>query len=508
MTVGRRARHPLWMRLAIVMAACCGLVTVAGSCRGTAGADPQAPPSQLRVGVGQVPSASPSDGLRQFSQNVAVEALVRPGEDGRLQPWLAESWTTAANGQSLRVHIRSGVKFHDGSPFDAQAVASLLPDALRAYMGSAMFAGVGVEVFDPQTIDVGFQQAAPFLMEALETPIRKPGAVAIGTGPFMVATDSTSELRANKDYYLGPPSIDRITLQSYPSVRAAWADMLRDRTDMLYEVGLDALDSMETAKNVSVFTFTRKYQYMIALNDQAPALRSRTIRQALNMAIDPEAVVRAALNGHGLTTKGPFWMRHWALRSDLPWFAYDPQRAAAMVLAERSATHAGAKVQFTLLVPPDAVNERIALEFKRELEQVGVVVTAEPVAMDRLFQAIQNRTYDAVLMEGISGATMFRPYQLWHSGGTFNPGGLGNASVDAAFDRLRAAASEDEFRSAAVGVQQAFMDDPPVIFLAWIERARAVSKRFNVATDPGRPDVLGTMRLWKPAAAEGQTSPH
>ena len=62
------------------------------------------------------------------------------------------------------------------------------------------------------------------------------------------------------------------------------------------------------------------------------------------------------------------------------------------------------------------------------------------------------------------------------------------------------------FKTAAAVVQQAFVDDPPAIFLAWPQVARAVSKRFNVATDPNRPDVMGTMRLWTPAAAERHAS--
>jgi ABC-type transport system substrate-binding protein len=103
---------------------------------------------------------------------------------------------------------------------------------------------------------------------------------------------------------------------------------------------------------------------------------------------------------------------------------------------------------------------------------------------------------------------LLRPYQFWHSDGVFNPGGLGNASIDAALDRLRDAASDSELGVAAAEVQQTFIDDPPAIFLAWIERARAVSKRFRVVTDPGRPDVLGTMRLWKPAGGQGDASPN
>jgi peptide/nickel transport system substrate-binding protein len=500
---GRRPRRLREIRVAIVTAVC-GTVTVAGSCGGT-GAPSGAPASPLRVGISQLPTASPVDGLRQLSQNVATEALVRTGEDGRVQPWLAESWTAAPNGQSVNVRIRPGVKSHDGLPFDASAVAALLPGALLTFMGPELFKGIEVQASGPQNVDIRFRQSPAFLMEALEAQIRKPGTALIGTGPFMVPAGSTSELRANKDYYLGPPTIERITIQTYPSVRAAWAEMLRNNIDMLYDVGLDALDSMETATNVAVYTFTPKYQYLIALNPQSPTLRSAKLRQALNMAIDRDAVVRVALNGHGLPSTGPFWRRHWALPADLRWFTYDPQRAAATVVAEsRATTDRTASLRFSLLVPPDAVNERIALEIKRQLKLIGVELTVEPVSLDRLFQMIQSRSYDAVLMEGVGGPTLFRPYQLWHSGGTFNPGTLGNASVDAAFDRLRAAASEAEFRAAAAGVQQAFMDDPPAIFLGWMERARAVSKRFNVATDPARPDVLGTMRLWTPAVAERQ----
>ena len=507
MTVGRPTRHRLWMRLAIVTAACCAAMTIALSCSSTRGAPSGAPVPPLRVGLGQLSSNGPLDGLRQLSQNVSVEALARPGEDGRLQPWLAESWTTAADGRSLHVRLRPGVKFHDGSPFDAGAVATLLPNALRTFMGPELYKGIKVDVSGPLTVDISFQQSPTFLTEALEAQIRKPGAKVIGTGPFMVATDSTAELRANPDYYIGRPSIDRITIHSFPSVRAAWAEMLRNNIDMLYDVGLDALDSMETATNVSVYTFTRKYQYLIALNSQSTALRSAKVRQALNMAVDPKGILRAALNGHGLISKGPFWMRHWAATDDLQWFAYEPEKAAALLAGEnRARTVKGAKLTFALLIPPDAVYERIALEFKRQMEEVGVVVTADQVPLDRLFQALQKRAYDAVLMEGLSGATMFRPYQLWHSGGIFNPGGLGNASVDAAFDQLRGAGSEDDFKRAAAGVQQAFMDDPPVIFLAWMERARAVSTRFHVATDASRPDVLGTMRLWTPATAERRAS--
>ena len=91
-------------------------------------------------------------------------------------------------------------------------------------------------------------------------------------------------MRANDDYYLGKPAIDRIVVANYPSVRAAWAEMLRGQLDMLYEVGADALDSLEASSKISTFTFVRRYQYAVVLNNQSDAFRSKAVRRALNYA--------------------------------------------------------------------------------------------------------------------------------------------------------------------------------------------------------------------------------
>jgi hypothetical protein len=125
---------------------------------------------------------------------------------------------------------------------------------------------------------------------------------------------------------------------------------------------------------------------------------------------------------------------------------------------------------------------------------------------DEIFERASKHQYEAALTEALSGPTLFRPYLVWHSKAPFNFGESGTAAIDAAFDRVRHAGTEDDLRAAVANVQQAFMDDPPAIFLAWSVRARAVSKRFIVhAPEPGR-DILSTLRLWKPATDERHAS--
>jgi peptide/nickel transport system substrate-binding protein len=482
--------------------------TISGSCRRPGSVEAPASSAVLRVGVAQLSATNPILGLRQLmSQNHSVEGLLRPAEDGRLQPFLADAWNLTPDGTSVTLHLRSGVKFHDGSSFNAAAVVDFLPEALRNFAGPVFADIEGVRAADDSTVEVRFRRPSPFLLEALEAPIGKPGPAPVGTGPYMAAAGSTTEMRANVDYYLGRPAIDRIVVSNYPSVRSAWAEMLRDRLDMLYEVGTDALDSMEASTSISTFTYTRHYQYVVVLNTKAQSLHSPEIRRALNWAVDRPGIIRKALNGHGVASSQPLASRYWALAENTPQFKYDPQGAAETFGSARGgAGNASATLRFTCLIPPDAVNERIALELKRQLQLVGVEMSVEEAPQDQIVQRTTNRQYEAALIELVSGPTLFRPYLVWHSKGPLNWAGFGNATVDDALDRVRHAPSELAYRQAADGLHRAFMDDPPAIFLAWSVRARAVSNRFAVPRAEAGRDILSTLRLWKPAIMERRAS--
>jgi hypothetical protein len=71
---------------------------------------------------------------------------------------------------------------------------------------------------------------------------------------------------------------------------------------------------------------------------------------------------------------------------------------------------------------------------------------------------------------------------------------------------VRHAASDDEYRSGVTAFQQAVVDEPPAIFLAWSERARAVSHRFDVPVPEDGRDVLSTLRLWRPTPNQQSAS--
>jgi len=378
---------------------------------------------------------------------------------------------------------------------------------MRSILGPLYADIESVSASGPDQVEIRFRKASPFLFEAFEASVRKAGPSFVGTGPYVAGAGSTTDLRANTDYYLGPPTINRIVISNYPTARAAWAELLRDKLDMLYEVGDDALDSMEASNTVSIFTLTRPYQYVVLLNTQTPALRPREIRRALNLATEREMIVKEALNGHGIASQGPVSQRYWALPRDAPRFEHDPTKASQLLDAQIGKVGKTIKTSFTCLVPPDAVSERIALTLKRQLQAVGVDMAVEQAPQDQIFERLAQRRYDAALMLGVSGPTLLRAYYFWHTNTPFNGGGWGSPVIDVAFDRAREATSETDYIQAVGALQKAFVDDPPAIFLAWSVRARAVSKRFVVPeVDPDRGDVLSTLRLWKPAAGNMRAS--
>ena len=472
------------------MMAAVALATLASACRQAGGGDAARP--TLRIGTGLAATSSATEGLRTVAQVQAVESLARVTTDGRLQPWLAHDWSVSADGRSVSVNLVSGVKFHDGSPLTADIVANAVKASLPVTMGPAFSDVEDISASSDRQIVIRLRRPSPFLLEALEVPVPKPGTYLVGTGPFKVDNpQSPTEMRANDDYYLGKPSIGRIVVANYPSVRSAWAEMLRGQLDMLYEVGADALDSLGASSQIATYTFVRRYQYAMVMNSQSDVFRAKAVRQAMNYAIDREAVVRDALQGHGVVSAGPVWPYHYAFKSGVAQFGYDVQRASQLL---HEAGGPAAVRRFTCLVRSDAVLERIALILKRQLQQVGIEMSIDEVPVDQQLATIKSGKYDAVLTEMITGPTLLRAYQLWHSNGYMN---YHSKSIDAALDEIRYAASDDAFVAAVGHLQRTAVDDPPAMFLAWMERARAVSKQFEVPrVEPGR-DILASLPRWK-----------
>lgn len=428
--------------------------------------------------------------IQQAIGNLAVEGLLDFGRDGRPQPWLAEKWSSSDNGLVWHVWLRPNATFHDGQPVSAALVRDVLVRQLPQYLQGPFEDIHEIRAVSERELEFRLKRRSTFLLEGLEVPILKSGPSVVGTGPFQptAGTAAGVEMLANPKYYAGKPSIDRVVFRPYPSLRAAWADMLRGHVDMLYEVGVDALDSLERSSAINVFTFARSYVYAVVLNVRREPFQNSAFRRGLNAAMDRETLVSDVLGGHATPADGPISPFNWARNSKWQGFVYAPQSLANEARSIRPTCIFG-----------DPSLERMALTVQRQLESVGIELALESVSGEVLLARLESGDFDCALADIGSGPNLVRPYWFWHSKGPFNWGGFRNKKVDAALDSVRHAENDDDYKAGVAAFHRAIVEDPPAIFIAWSERSRAVSTRFDVAFEPGR-DILSDLRLWRPVA--------
>jgi peptide/nickel transport system substrate-binding protein len=471
-------------------------------------------PIHLTIGVPESYASAPDVGLGQIAQILSYEGLNYKGPDGHPEPRLAESWTTSEDGRHWHFTLRRGVQFHDGTPVNAERIAASLNTILAQKGTIALRPGLldvtNISATDESTLTIALKNPSSFLIDELDIHLGAhgpPGPESAGTGLFRITSIDSSQttLEANERYYLGAPAIKQITLRAYPTLRTAWAALMRGEIDMVSEVAHDALEFVSN-DSVATYSFLRNYMYVIAFNSRRPQFRDAAVRRALNAAVDRAELIRSVLKGRGIPATGPLWPRHWAVDGSVPGFTFDPavatstlDAAGVKAPAPGSGGHLPARLRFVCLVPQNfAVVERLALAVQKQLYDVGVDMQVEAVSPDNYNVRIRNGNFDAVFVDLIGGPTFARPYQFWRSPGELkglNVFGYHNSEADRWLDALRFAPDEAAIRSAATQAQRVMRDDPPALFLIWNERTRAISRRFNVPGDGSR-DPLYTLRMW------------
>jgi peptide/nickel transport system substrate-binding protein len=465
-------------------------------------------PVVLRVGVpeGNVPGEDL--GVGQFVNILNYESLTLNGTDGRAVPRLAERWQWDDSDLTLRVYLRPNVFLHDNRPFAGQIAADLVLEAVTREQNLARYPSFAdiesVTARGPLELAIGLKRPSGMLPEDLTVPLGS-GQDDAGTGPFRtVSRGSEVLLEAFDRYYLGKPAIDRVVVRSFEALRTSWASLLRGELDMLYDVPVDGVEFIRN-DDVEVISVPRWYQYHLAFNAHAGALRSAVVRKALNVAVDRNRIVEEVLKNAGESSSGPLYPKYWAYDPTQPRYDYDPAAAAALLDAagyplprQPNGNGPRARFHFTCLLPQNfAIWERVALAIQRDLFNVGVDMQFKTVPFGEFNGLVGAGRFDAALLDMISGPTPARAYIWWRSAerfqGLFNVFGYENAEAERLFETLLRSTSEAAVRSATSRLQRVIYDDPPAIFVAWSTRTRAVNKRFAM---PAGRDPMLTMSRW------------
>ncbi len=266
------------------------------------------------------------------------------------------------------------------------------------------------------------------------------------------------------------------------------------------EVGREAVEFVERDSRVRVYSFLRPYLSALLLNVGTKQFRDPQVRIALGQLVDRRSIVGVAYRGRGQVADGPLWPAHWALKDVPSLTSYDPAAARrALNAVQKSSTR---RLRFRCLVPAGAETqpfERMALMIQKQFVDAGVDMELELVPPRVLVQKISSGAFEAALFE-IVARTPSWLYGFWRSqSGSQGWIRHGYSGADPELDAMHLARTEAELKQAMAAVYRRMSEDPPAIFIAWPQAARAVSRRFEVPVEKGA-DIMGSnLRLWRPA---------
>ena len=468
----------------------------------------------LRIGVPEADVSTPDVGLPQVARYFNVEGLTAKAQDGRSVPRLARSWSSTPDGLEWRFVLRDDVVFHDGTKLTAHVARDSLAASLPRPATRELYPGladvVELKAASDTELVITLKRRSAFLIDDLEFPItRGEGKSRVGTGPFKIASESANEIVMDRhgSYHQGTPQIDRLVLRPYATLRTAWASLMRQEIDVLWDVSHESAEFVGS-RDVEMHSYLRNYVYLVAFNSGSSKLASPAVRRALNAAVDRARLIGATLRGHGLAAYGPLWPHHWAYDASLPGYTFDPSMASSILdaagLKQSNREGGGPRLSFECLLPQNyAVLERLGLEVQKQLYDIGVDMQLKAVSTEEFDGRIRKGEFEAVLFPMISAPTFARAYQFWRSTNGFrglNVFGYRSAAADRWFDALRYSANEAEFRAATSQLQRTLLEDPPALFLAWQERTRAISRRFDVRVENGRDPILSLWQ-WRPTVS-------
>jgi glutathione transport system substrate-binding protein len=339
-----------------------------------------------------------NDNASYGPEKLMFEGLVGFNEKMEMQPMLAEKWEASPDATTFTFFLRKGIKFHDGTPFNAAAVKYNFdrvtnPDnKLKRYGLYRIIAKT--EVVDEYTVK--FTTSEPFgaMLATFAHPAggivspaaAKLGADApafgkkpIGTGPYkFVEWVPGDHLTVEKFAgYWNPEQgakIDRFVIKPVPEAGTRISMLQAGDAQFINTVPYAQVKLVKDSKEVSVAENEAIYTYWVAMNTQKPPFNDKRVRQALNYAVDKQAIIDAVLSGYGKSIDSPLAPRVWGYKS-VKSYPYDVKKAKEL-LAAAGVTSA----KTTMWISDNTESKQVAVAIQGQLKEVGIEV--EVVSME------------------------------------------------------------------------------------------------------------------------------
>jgi len=294
---------------------------------------------------------------QMFAQSMVYEPLVRYREDGTLEPWLAQSWDVSEEGRVYTFHLREGVTFSNGEPFDAVAVVANI-DAILANRERHSWLELANQIQSARATGSHIVKLVlkdpyyPILQElALPRPFRfvapsqfvNGGTVdgiisPVGTGPWVHSETRLGErdlFVRNESYWGERPGFDEVEVKVIvdPNTRAIALET--GEIDLIYGVdgpiSPDTFERFRAGGRVTAALSKPMESRVLALNTNRGPTRDVAVRKAINHAVDKDTMIATVLYRTQSRADTLFAPNVPYADIGLTPYAYDPQKAASLL---------------------------------------------------------------------------------------------------------------------------------------------------------------------------------
>lgn len=402
---------------------------------------------------------------------------------------LAES-VTLMDARTVRVRVRPGLRFHDGSALTARDVAATYESVLDPGRGSTL-GGTYTKVFrdvrviDPLTVDfvlTGPDGTYPSLLQltilreqdtrAREIPAL-PGNEArfVGSGPMRVCSLARGAWELERIVAVpGRPRKIRFLTMHDPNTLALRllhgdADVAEIKSELFPVFEGRERFTLASARSVG-FTY-------LGMRNDHPLLARRQVRHAIAHAIDRRSLMIGKLRRYAIEATGPLPPSHWAYEGDVPRYPYDPDRARSLLdRVLPAATRDGARARLVLRVSSVRFTMTVAHAIAQMLEAVGLEVDVRPSDLAALLADLRAGRYDLTVLTMPDLSDPWGMAWLFASSSIPTPGNpraggnrwrYSNPALDALFEQGRRASGIDARRPYYAAAQRLLAEDLPVV---------------------------------------------
>jgi len=462
------------------------LVALVG-CGGGGAPQSNTPPGTLYVALeAEPPELDPNLSSAYVDRQVMAsiyDKLVDIDENGEIVPMLAESYEVSDDGLVYTFHLRKGVKFHDGTEFNAEAVKYNLEryqeeDSVRSTEVEPI---ESVEAVDEYTVRVTLSEPfAPFLAvltdragimaspKAIEENNGRISNDPVGTGPFKFVERVRGDhitVEKNEEYWRdGLPKIDKIEYRGIDDENVQYQNLQSGELDLIDSIPYVEFKDLQESGDYKVSIEPGLGYQGIWLNVTQPPFDNKQLRQAVYRLVDREAIVKAVLRDvGGSPANSPFNKSSWAYSEESD--AY-PARSVeeAKALLEEAGEPNG--FSFTLKLDPSPTSQQLGQVIQNSLKPAGIEVKLEQEEFGALLDDSTNGNYQALFL-GWSGRIDpdLNIYDFTVTNGDFNDSGYSNPEVDKLLNEARTTSDRDRRKELYGQVMQILHEDVPYIYL-------------------------------------------